>query len=367
MAQIRTVSLVASVGLIATLVACGSKKDPDKSGPGSSGTTAAPAKKTNVDWNDLAGICKDGKGIDVAAAYEKKAGAPSPFAFMYQDTAGGKTAFERDYASTSKPWIAEDAKDAQLVACMEVVKADKSHDCKFEKGGVQEMYNTSLKVTVYETKTGKKLSEQTVEHKMGKGCPSIAFMKDSVEREYGELEPVALRAVAEFQGADAPQPTQPAESFDNACDGKPAIGAGKRATSGGVYNPYVTFVRAKDGPWTHGAANEYDFDESAWFDANLKAQSGREAQKVSVAVCMTSTRGEKAEDCEFSGGSKVTMYKAKWKVDVVEASTGKVLQTKEFQGKVDCPSIWSADKGTEFDALPGDDARDWLKPIVAPK
>ena len=55
---------------------------------------------------------------------------------------------------------------------------------------------------------------------------------------------------------------------------------------------------------------------------------------MSVAVCMTSTRGEKAEDCEFSGGSKVTMYKAKWKVDVVEASTGKVQLTLRTEGVV---------------------------------
>lgn len=373
MLEQRTSHLVLVVGLAASftagLTACGSKKDPDKGSPsGSSGAMLAPPKKTYVDFDDYKAVCTEGKGVELAPAYEKKAGTPSPFAYMYKDTAGGKTEFTRDFDSTVKPWGADDAKNAQLVACVEVVKADKDHTCEFEKGGKMDRFNTTLKIAVHEAKTGKKLGEQTVEKRPG-GCPMFAFIDKGggVTRDYGSVAAELLRVVQEHQGADVPQPTLHAETFDNACNGKPAVGAGKRTTTSGVFNPYVSFVREKEGPWAMGAAMDYDFGEQEWFNQNLKAQDNRKAPRVSLAVCLTSTRGEKADECAFSGGSKVTLYKAKWKIDVVEAATGKVIQTKEFQGKPECPVIWSSDKGTEFTAPPGDDARDWLRPIVSPK
>lgn len=241
------------------------------------------------------------------------------------------------------------------------------HECKFEKGGVMQRFKTTSKITVYEAKTGKKLGEETTE-RVAAGCPMVAFLDDKKSnRDYPSASPDVLNVIAPHQPPDAPVPTVPAQNFDSACNGKPAVGAGKVSKESGKFNPYVAFTREKEGPWKVGAANEFDFDESAWFDVNLKAQSNDKEPRVSVALCMTSTRGQKAQDCAFSGGKSLAMYNASWKVDVVEASTGKVLQTRTFAGKNECPSIWSFDKGNEYDALPGGDMRDWLRPLVSPK
>lgn len=364
--SVRVVPLIVAAGLAVATAACGEKKS--STGDASAKTPpGAAVPKTFLTMDDYKSVCAEGKGVEGAAAYEKKPGAASPFAHMYKDTAGGEADWKQSFDSTTKPWKAEDAKDAQLVACHEVVKADMDHECKFEKGSVMKRFKTTSKITVYEAKSGKKLAEQTAE-RVSAGCPMVAFLDEKkANRDYPSGAPDVLAAVAPYQPADAPSPRLHADTFDAACNGKPAVGAGKVSKEPGKYNPYVAFTREKEAPWKVGAANEFDFDESAWFDANLAAQSNDKEPRVSVAVCMTSTRGQKAQDCAFMGGNSLTMYAASWKVDVVEASTGKVLQTKTFTGKNECPSIWSFDRGKEYDALPGDDMRDWLRPVVSPK
>ncbi len=366
----RVHSLFVAAGLVVAVTACGNKKS--SSGDSSSQhPPSEPGPKTFLTMDDYKSVCVDGKGVEGAVAYEKKPGAPSPFAYMYKDTALGDpkaATFTSKIDSTTKPWQADDAKEVQLVACVDVAKAEKDHDCEFDKGGKMERFRTTLKIAVHEAKTGKKLGEQTVEKKVP-GCPMFAFIDKKAEsnRDYGALAPEVLSVVAEYQPADVPQPKMHAETFERACNGKPAIGAGKPSTEKGKYNPFVTFLREKDGPWRHGEVNNYYFGEHDWFEPNLNAQSNEKEPKTSIAVCMTSTRGAKFRDCEFTSGSSLAVYQASWKVDVVEASTGKVLQTKAFTGKAECPTIWSFDRGKEFDAEPGDDLKDWLRPVVSPK
>ncbi|MFO0612897.1 MAG: hypothetical protein U0414_09930 [Polyangiaceae bacterium] len=353
---------------IAALAACGNKK-PTGDGTTSSRGSSAPPAKTFLTWKDFAAVCTEGKGVEGAAKYEKQPGKESPVAYMYRDTAGlgDKAVFDHKYDSSFKTWEAKDEKASQLVACVDVQKAEKDHDCEFEKGGKSERWRSTIKITIHEATTGKKLGEETVDVKVP-GCPMFAFLeKDKVTKDYGSYSAYVLGALAEHEAADAPQPSLHAETFSSACDGKRAVGAGKPSTEKGKYNPFVTFLREKDGPWIHGEVNHYYFGEHAWFDPNLNAQSNDKEPRTSIAVCMTSTRGAKADDCEFSGGSKLTIFKGDWKVDVVDASTGKVLKTKNFAGKPECPTIWSFDRGKEWTAEPGDELREWLRPIVDPK
>ena len=105
------------------------------------------------------------------------------------------------------------------------------HECKFEKGGVMQRFKTTSKITVYEAKSGKKLGEVTAE-RVGAGCPMVAFLDDKKgNRDYPLSAPDVLNAVAPYQPADAPLPTVPAQNFDPACNGKPAVGAGSRGAS----------------------------------------------------------------------------------------------------------------------------------------
>lgn len=364
----RPTPLLLAAGLVAALTACGNKKTSDE-GAASGRINPTTPVKPMLSWSSLASVCAEGKGVEGTAKYEKAPGKASPVAYVVKDTAGGgeKASFERKGEASLKVWEADDVKGVQLVACVEIVKAEKDHDCEFEKGGKMERWRSTVKIAIHEASTGKKLSEQTVDNKVP-GCPMFAFMeKGKVNKDYGSFAPHVIGAIAEHQPADAPQPAQHAQTFDRACDGKPAIGAGKPSTEKGKYNPFVTFLREKDGGWMHGEVNHYYFEEHDWFEPNLKAQSNDKEPKTSIAVCMTSTRGAKANDCAFTGGSSLTVYSADWKIDVVDASTGKVIQTKAFKGKTECPTIWSFDRGKEWTAEPGTELRDWLRPIVDPK
>lgn len=363
----RALPLLALAGLAAALAACGDRATPERKEPVPA-RSAAPAKPPPLGLSDYAAVCASGTGVEGAAAYEKRPGTASPFVYVYKDSAlgsGSEAAWKQRHDSTTEPWAAGDAKDVQLVACLDVVKADKDHACKFEKGSVIERYRTRLEIGVYEARTGKKLGMETVEKTVA-GCPTIALLDKGVTRDYGALAPDLMQVVAAYQPTDAPLPSLPATTFARACDGKPAVGAGKPAKQAGKFNPFATFLREKEGPWRYGDVAAYDFDRK-WFQPNLAGQRNETEPRTSLVVCMTSTRGGKVDECSFPGGKKLTVYKASWKVDVVDASTGKSIQSKAFAGQPECPTMWRFDRGSEFDAEPGADLREWLRPIVEPK
>ena len=363
----RALPILALAGLSAALAACGDRATPERKEP-TPARSAAPAKPPPLGLSDYAAVCASGKGVEGAAAYEKRPGAASPFAYVYKDSAlgsGKEAEWSHRHDSTTEPWVASDAKDVQLVACLDVVKADKDHECRFEKGSVIERYRTRLEIGVYEARTGKKLGTESVEKTVA-GCPTIALVDKGVTRDYGELAHDLMQVVAAYQPADAPLPSLPATTFGRACDGRPAVGAGKPTKQAGKFNPFATFLREKEGPWRYGDVSTSDFDRK-WFVRNLAGQHNEKEPRTSLVVCMTSTRGGKIDECSFAGRKTLTVYTASWKVDVVDASTGKSIQSKAFVGKPVCPMMWKFDRGSEFDAEPGAELQEWLRPIVEPK
>lgn len=317
---------------------------------------AGPKVATARDARGLRMLCGGETVATDAPAYAKTPSVASPILTMFK-TEGGKY-FDVVRPNELRGWSTGDGEKAQLLACVEIVNATKARECTFSSSkAVLELYSSTTRIRILEAKTGKTLVDKNVSHTAG-GCPSTAWTSGDRTKDYGEYGIEVAKAAAEFQPADAPPPQMPPWTMTEACEGKPAVGAAKLATAKGSFNKFAVFRREGEGAF--GFVNNLDVDlgKSEWTMKNIG-----EGQ-TSAVVCMSATRGKSTATCPFSAGKKLKVTDATWKVDLVEAATGKTLHSKTVKASAHCPSTWNFANGDESLGWP--DLAAWMAPVIEP-
>jgi hypothetical protein len=313
---------------------------------------------------DLASVCDGTAGPKGVAKYEKKKGTLSPVSLFFRDEGAKK--FEVKSSSVFSPWRAKQGKDTQLAACISVKSKKKVRECKFDKDKPTkwvDQYDTSYTISVRETATGKELAKQDVELKAPGSCPTLFFFKKNREQDLARFEPALLAMMSDLQPTDVPAPRLTNEDLVGACAGKPVPGAAPYEKKAGSISPLKVYRReGADGGWVSGKYQGQTFAKHDWWSSD--------AEKYQLVACMTTTRGKKAKECEFDGGSKIDLVDAKYEIALYEAATGKKLEKKTFdaKSKTRCPILWNFKEGEEKVSLadPGDEAQKWLASFAAP-
>lgn len=338
----------------------------DSGGGESPGDSPLPPLEQNPDFmtdRDLATVCEGKAGPKGTAPYAKKAGQTSPVLVYFRDKPDGE--FASKSTTTFSPWRADKTKDTQLVACVTVKSEKKARECKFDKEKPAkwvDQLDASYSISVREASTGKEVAKQDVDVKAPSTCPTLFFFDSQREKDYARFEPTLLAMMGPLQPPDAPKPDIREGDLAGACEGKPILGASKYEKKSGAISPVAAFRREGDGGWTEGIHPGQSFKDHEWWTSD--------AEKYQLVVCMTTKRGEKVKDCEFDGGSKVALIDASYTIAIHEATTGKKLEEKRFEGKSNprCPFLWNFRDGQEnvFVADPGDAAKNWLASFAAP-
>lgn len=354
------------VGKLWPLALCALVAGCDSGGGESPASGPLPVVEGNPDFmtdSDLAIVCDGKAGPKGTAPYAKKAGRASPVLVYFRDQADGK--FESKSTTTFSPWRADKTKDTQLVACVTVKSEKKARECKFDKEKPAkwvDQLDASYSISVREASTGKEVAQQDVDVKAPGSCPTLFFFNSDREKDYGRFEPTLLAMMGALEPPDAPKPDIREGDLAGACDGKPILGASKYEKKSGSISHVAAFHREGDGTWIEGDYPGQSFKDHDWWSAD--------ADKYQLVVCMTTKRGKKVKDCEFDGGSKVALIDASYTIAIHEATTGKKLEEKTFEGKSNerCPFIWNFREGREnvFVADPGDAAKTWLASFAAP-
>lgn len=228
-----------------------------------------------------------------------------------------------------------DVRTTPLVACLDVKRVESPPPVTCQ--GNIKRYASDVSLRVVEVKTAKQLGADRIA--LGRG----AGLCSSREREGGpkdftlaafdgwlftELEP--------FMAAGVKRPVTYATSIETACDGAPVPGAALHTP--GAKGQVRIFVHDEDGRSTSSFAM---FGE---LDTKSEPEDG---MKYDVVACVTERRGAKVRDCRFDGGATLAIHAATFEVNVVEARTSRVLETKTFASvtKDACPYMWNFGNG----------------------
>ena len=136
----------------------------------------APMPGVNTWDYDL--VCQ-GQAIPQAAAHDE-AGTSPLLVFVNKDGVYHDEHYGIPYEA---PYKVDEAKDVQLIACVDPKNQKKVESCEMKNGAVVEVYDTDLEVRIVAAKTGKVLETKTFSAKGGQ-CPFMKFMKGKRAIEY---------------------------------------------------------------------------------------------------------------------------------------------------------------------------------------
>jgi len=136
-------------------------------------------KPGSVSRDDLKTVC-DGKALPDAAEYKKQEGAAAQIYYFerrfkqwrWPGRGPGQPRLPRWWFSFKEP------ANTQLVACVDALDKKKVKECRYEgAGGGISVYDTTWKITLRETKTGKLVGEESFPMKASQKCDFLKWGK----------------------------------------------------------------------------------------------------------------------------------------------------------------------------------------------
>ena len=125
--------------------------------------------------SDFKALC-NATGIEKATAYNKAKGVVSPI-LIFSRGAVGETYYERTSSMVPKAWKVDwkEVTKTQLVACTTVTDAKQVKTCKLknrksDKQLIVNGFDATYKIILYEAKSGKKITSNTMNSKFTR-CP----------------------------------------------------------------------------------------------------------------------------------------------------------------------------------------------------
>ena len=270
--------------------------------------------------------------------------------------------------------------DGALVVCMDATDVVVTGQCQVKDRSLP-LQSAKLKVTVFETKTGKKLGESTVEH-ADKRCPD--HKGDARGPGFRDLSMTIARAVSKYQ-PPAAKPFFDLPAMGAACNGEAIYGATPYDPKKGAANAFVVFMREREYDAKDPSdaflpiKDDFPFVNETWA-ARKKLGSEASPPTVSLVVCMEATRGAKARDCSygvtdkahpelnFAIGGPVALHQGVWTVRAVDPASGKVVKELHAPGQAVCPErarIFV--RGDAYTALPGRALAGPLGGVIEPR
>lgn len=287
-----------------------------------------PPPRTASSMYSLGSICSPAakESFDGAPAYAKGSDKPTKIAFFRKYTDDKNPSYDNLVVAPFTGTAAEGtAEEVQLVGCLDVTKepGEPSH-CGYYGGEVliHTMKNT---LRVYEAKTGKMVHEEefVLDHKTGR-CDSIRSFPKGVTSIYEGIDvgPKVASSMMQFQPANLKLAPATVAKLDDVCAGSavpeaPAYVAGTPTKVHTVYFPDTkrSFTR-QSLPKNMPEADKYDGD----------------ASEFALVACVVGQPKKKKNDCEFTNSKVLGLYDGDFAVKVIEARTGKLVETKSFKG-----------------------------------
>lgn len=333
-----------------------------KNAPPQEGTATSTYVPPLTDLEQFRGMCDgDTKGVRSDAPYEKKPGKLSPTAFLIRDKTDKAASWVVSKWESTKAWAPAKPGETELVACLEILTRDKKRDCNLT-GHVLEQYASTMKISIFEAKTGKKLGEESFDKPAEQGCPFSYMFTSTRQANYGDVGLEMMKRVAAHQPTDAPRPLVPVWDMRHACPASAAFGGAAYQAAPGSKNVAVAFRSDGDGLYWQ---NKNVFANDAW-GARLDDAVAKKGP-VNAVVCMTAERKDKALSCPYYGGGPLEVFNAEWNVAVIDPQSGKTIASTKARGRATCPETWSFADGKQTSAQPADaDMVKFLKPLLDP-
>lgn len=326
----RRAVLVTVLGVAAVLAGgCKKKKTEPEPYPLSTPSTTA---------SGLSSRC-DGKASDIWDLTQIKRyalhadGTPSRAAVFVRDTTSSTSRdWQPDTPKNVEPWIAGmyAALDAELTVCVDELEPQKSDpfSCSYY-GAKVTMKGRDYAVKVVETSTGKVLADEKFSTD-----PRVSLCPGSVTgsyTDYGDWRQHVGTIVARFQpdAAFAKLPKAELDDLYEVCAGSGLPQAKKPGESGAL--KVVYFPTA-----TTSFANE-DVPKGLAMGSTQKDPS-----QYAYVMCVTGKPETKKASCDYLGTSSLLgIYDGTFQVELREARTGKIVETKTFTGTAGgCPDSY---------------------------
>lgn len=259
-------------------------------------------------------------------------GTPSRAALFVSDATAATRAWQNQTPKALEPWLAGTygPLDAELTVCIDQKEPSKAEGfvCSYY-GAKATMKGREYTVKVVETATGKPLAEETFTTD-----PRVALCPGSVTgsyTDYGNWEGRVTAILARLQpeAALAKLPKANANDLYGVCTGTGLVQARKPGESGElkvVYFPTATTSFTNEDLPTGLTTGSTDTDPSHY----------------AYVMCVTGKPEKKKRGCTFYGTkSELGIYDGTFEVELREARTAKVVETKTFTGtSAACPGSY---------------------------
>ena len=330
MPRVRSSVLFVLLALSALSLASGCKKKP---APLPISTLSTPSSVASGLSSRCDGETSKTWDLTQIKAYALHAdGTPSRAALFVNEGTTPKRAWQSQTPKELEPWIigANAVLDAELTVCVDKKEPSKAEGLVYSYYGAKAtMKGREYTVKVVETATGRKLADETFTTD-----PRISLCPGSVTgsyTDYGKWQGRVAAILARLQpeAALAKLPKANADDLYGVCTGTGLVQARKPGVSGAlkvVYFPNATTSFTNEDLPTGLATGSNDADPSHY----------------AYVMCVTGKPEKKKRGCTFFGTtSELGIYDGTFEVELREARTAKVVETKTFTGtSAGCPSSY---------------------------
>lgn len=313
-----------------SLLGCKRKPQPDPA-------PQTPRARTADSLDSYADLCKaPSQPIDGANGYKRQGsgGPPSKIAVFVRNA--DRSFYLASSTTDLGPMLATESsfRDVELVACLDLTKVGEPVYCNYY-GGQLQLYEMSHALRVVEAKTAREvLKTEFVLDKKTERCPSVYTFaskdqtKETTGPDYGS-KLASLLLPLEPDGTTLP--AVKAEKLDDVCSGSAVPqavayvpGSPTRVHLAYFPNEQQTFVR-EELPDGFPTLDDVDADASPF----------------ALVACVTGIPKKKRQACDFDSGKVLTIYDGVFEVRLIEARTGKLVETKTFKGTSPggCPDL----------------------------
>lgn len=314
--------LASAILTLVTVAVCAGELGCCKSKSGGQDDKYVPPPRKALSASDLMSLCDGGKPFPGNPAYEKKSDASQPskvrvFRKYLDDKQPGYKEDEHDFGAIGAK--SYDAATVELVACVELKRQGEPLFCNYY-GAKIELYDMTHNVKVLEASTGKVLGEQSFDlDRRTEKCTSSASGSGYRGADYS---PKLLSLLLPFEPEGVALPKIKPADLDAVCSGS-AFPQAPPLSPTGHRSVHLVYFPTANRSFTRE-------DLPAGLELTNEAES--DASQLQLVACVTGKPLKKKSACTFTGGNVLELSEGEFEVTVYEAHTGKLVETKAFQG-----------------------------------